>query len=133
MTEFVEWLEQQLRDRGWSHQDMADRSGTFTRSSVSMVLSGKQNPGLEFCKGVARALHMRPETVLRKAGLLPPVPGDTDDPSLNAWWEFGKQLSEAERAEAIRYATWAFFGGRPRPADREREDPAPNAGAEPAT
>jgi hypothetical protein len=41
---------------------------------VSNVLTGKQVPGLEFCKGVAQALDMRTEELLRLAGHLPPVP-----------------------------------------------------------
>jgi len=116
--DFVNWLGRELEERDWSYQGLADRAG-FTRSAVSTVMTRRQNPGLEFCKGVARAFHMRPETVLRRAGLLPPVPGDTDDASLQSWWEFGKQLTPEEREEAIRYAMWAFLGGRPRrPAER---------------
>jgi transcriptional regulator with XRE-family HTH domain len=129
MTDFADWLARELEKRGWTHQDLADRGG-FTRPSVTQVLNGKQNPGLEFCKGVARAFGMRPETVLRKAGHLPPLPGETEDASLGRWWEFGKQLTPEEREEAIRYAMWAFLGGRPRrPEERNPngEEPSPSS------
>ena len=72
MTQIGEWLEGQLEQRGWSSSELARRAG-ISQSSVSNVLTGKQIPGLEFCKGVARALDLRPEELLRQAGHLPPV------------------------------------------------------------
>jgi transcriptional regulator with XRE-family HTH domain len=52
---------------------LARRAG-ISQSSVSNVLTGKQVPGLEFCKGAARALGMRTEELLSLAGHLPPLP-----------------------------------------------------------
>ena len=73
MTEISEWLSQQLEERGWSSSELARRAGV-SQSSVSNVLTGKQIPGLEFCKGVAQALDLRAEELLRRAGHLPPMP-----------------------------------------------------------
>jgi len=73
MTEISEWLDQQIQERGWSSSELARRAG-ISQSSVSNVLTGKQIPGLEFCKGVARALGMRTEELLQRAGHLPPMP-----------------------------------------------------------
>ena len=73
MTQISEWLEQQLQARGWSSSELARRAG-ISQSSVSNVLTGKQIPGLEFCKGVARALDLRTEELLQRAGHLPPMP-----------------------------------------------------------
>jgi transcriptional regulator with XRE-family HTH domain len=73
MTKISEWLEQQLRARGWSSSELARRAG-ISQSSVSNVLTGKQIPGLEFCKGVARALDLRTEELLQRAGHLPSMP-----------------------------------------------------------
>ncbi len=39
-----------------------------------MILSRQKNPGLDFCIGVARALDLPPEDILRRAALLPPLP-----------------------------------------------------------
>ena len=106
-NDFVDWLRQQLELRAWSYQDLADRSG-LSKGTIGVVMTEKQNPGFEFCKCVAQAFRMRPEEVLRIAGLLPSVPGDTDDPSLSQWWEFGKELTPEERQEAVEYALWRF-------------------------
>jgi len=73
MTEINEWLDQQIKERGWSSSELARRAG-ISQSSVSNVLTGKQIPGLEFCKGVARALDVRTEELLQRAGHLPPMP-----------------------------------------------------------
>jgi transcriptional regulator with XRE-family HTH domain len=73
MTHIGEWLGQQLEQRAWSSSELARRAG-ISQSSVSNVLTGKQVPGLEFCKGVAKALDMQPEEMLRLAGHLPPMP-----------------------------------------------------------
>jgi transcriptional regulator with XRE-family HTH domain len=73
MTEIGEWLGQQLQERGWSSSELARRAG-ISQSSVSNVLTGKQVPGLEFCKGAAQALGMRTEELLSLAGHLPPLP-----------------------------------------------------------
>ena len=73
MTKISEWLHQQLDERGWSSSELARRAG-ISQSSVSNVLTGKQIPGLEFCKGVAQALDVRTVELLQRAGHLPPMP-----------------------------------------------------------
>ena len=73
MTEIDKWLERQLQERGWSSSELARRAG-ISQSAVSNVLTGKQIPGLEFCKGVASALDLRTEELLSLAGHLPPMP-----------------------------------------------------------
>lgn len=128
-NDFVDWLRQQLESRDWSYQDLADRSG-LSKGTIGVVMTDKQNPGFEFCKGIAQAFHMRAEEVLRIAGLLPPVPGDTDDASLSAWWEFGKELTPEERQEAVEYALWRFKRGLGRDRGSRTptgEVPAPSA------
>ena len=73
MTEISQWLDRQLKQRAWSSSELARRAG-ISQSSVSNVLTGKQIPGLEFCKGVAKALGVRTEELLQRAGHLPPMP-----------------------------------------------------------
>lgn len=71
--EFPRWLLAEIESRGWNKSELARRAG-LNDSTVSMVMSGKRNPGFDFCVGVANALEVRPETVLRQAGLLPSEP-----------------------------------------------------------
>jgi transcriptional regulator with XRE-family HTH domain len=73
MSEFGEWLAEELKQRAWSSSELARRAG-ISQSSVSNVLTGKQIPGLEFCKGVAKALDLPADRLLRLAGHLAYVP-----------------------------------------------------------
>lgn len=70
---FSDWLNVELKDRGWTMRELDRRSG-LSVATISNVISGKTNPGLHFCVEVGRAFKMLPETVLRKAGLLPLLP-----------------------------------------------------------
>ena len=70
-----EWITEELNTRGWSIRELARRA-ELSHATINGVLSGTANPGLDFCKGVARALHVAPEDVIRKAGLLPYIPPD---------------------------------------------------------
>lgn len=70
---FVLWLSDEIKDRrGWSLREFASRAG-LNVATVSLVLSGKRKPGVDFCKGVVKAFpgEVTQEEVMRKAGLLP--------------------------------------------------------------
>jgi transcriptional regulator with XRE-family HTH domain len=77
-AEFIKWLMEEMTTNGWTNSELARRAGVVP-STVSMVLSRRQRPGLEFCVGIARALHVPPEEVLRLAGLLPPLPSTVEE------------------------------------------------------
>jgi transcriptional regulator with XRE-family HTH domain len=77
-TEFINWLIEEMKKRGWNNSELARRAGVVP-STVSMVLSEQQRPGLEFCTGVAQALNMPPDKILRLAGLLPPLPPSVEE------------------------------------------------------
>ncbi len=72
-ADFAEWLREELRNRDWSQSDLSRRSGVST-AQITRVLSGERGIGEATCKSLARALHLPPEEVFRKAGLLPPKP-----------------------------------------------------------
>jgi hypothetical protein len=42
-------------------------------------MGGRSRPGLQFCIGIARALHVAPVDVLRRAGLLPSIPEEVHE------------------------------------------------------
>ncbi len=71
-TEFRAWLRVQLEVRGWSYRKLAQRGG-FSEAMVSHVMRGFRAVTFPFCQGVAQALGLPPEDVLRHAGLLEPV------------------------------------------------------------
>lgn len=71
MNDFTQWLTERIRENGWSNNELGRRAG-LSSAAVSLVMTGRQKPGLDFCRGVAVALDEPPEKVLRLAGLLPP-------------------------------------------------------------
>lgn len=72
-TTFSKWLIEQVEGRGWSYAELARRAD-LSGATISLVVNEQKNPGTDFCAGVARALDLPPETVFRRAGLLPPEP-----------------------------------------------------------
>jgi len=77
-TVFVDWLNNELRERGWTDSEFARRA-ELAPSSVSMVMSGHRGPGVEFCLGVARALKIPGDKILRLVGILPQLPGGPEE------------------------------------------------------
>ena len=77
-TSFSDWLMVQLRDRGWDQAELVRRSG-MSSGTISRIITGSRKPGTDATKGIARALKMPVEEVMRKAGLLPVPAGATAD------------------------------------------------------
>jgi len=73
MSEFVDWLNDELEKRGWSYNELGRRAD-LSSGGVSIVMTERQKPGYQFCIKVALALKDSPERVLRLAGLLPTRP-----------------------------------------------------------
>ena len=76
METFTDWLDGELKARGWSRSEAARRSG-LSASMFDKVINGHANPGHRFCEGVAHLFSLSTEEVFRRAGLLPPVPEET--------------------------------------------------------
>jgi transcriptional regulator with XRE-family HTH domain len=72
-NDFTQWLSEQVEDRGWTFNELARRAG-LSSGTVSKVMTQAVLPSWDFCAAVAGALGMRPESVLRQAGLLPQLP-----------------------------------------------------------
>jgi len=70
--DFIDWLQQEMLNRGWNQAELARRSGTTT-AQISRVMTGEQRPGPVVGRKIARALHIPPEEVFRRAGMLPPT------------------------------------------------------------
>jgi transcriptional regulator with XRE-family HTH domain len=69
--DFVEWLENEMKQRGIIPAELARRGG-ITRSAVSKLLSRQQKrPGIEMLDAIARALDMPKEIIYQKVGYLP--------------------------------------------------------------
>ncbi len=75
---FATWLEFQLKEHNISQSELARRAGV-TRGAINGILMGARGPGVDLCKGIAKALEIPPEQVLRAAGLLPPAVNIDED------------------------------------------------------
>ncbi len=67
---FADWLQQEMNTRGWDQSELARRSGVTT-AQVSRLLTGERRPGPAASRKIARAFHLPPEELFRRAGLLP--------------------------------------------------------------
>lgn len=81
--QFAEWLTDQLRQRGWTQGKLILYSGSseeerLSSAAVSRYSTGKMLPEVVTCQKIARALGLPIELVLRKAGLIEPLPKETD-------------------------------------------------------
>lgn len=68
-TDFVSWVNEELKRRGWTQAELASRGG-FTGAALSKMLSRERMPGIDLCKGIAKAFGMKDTDVLRLAGLI---------------------------------------------------------------
>lgn len=68
--DFREWLNNEIKLRGFSLAELARLSGV-SKGAISNILNGHRNPTAESLEGIAHALGLPAETVYRKAGLLP--------------------------------------------------------------
>ena len=73
---FIDWLLDEMNSRNINISRLAKMAG-ISQSTVSNVLSGRQNPGTDFCLGVSKAFGIDPNIVLRQARLKQTIP-DTE-------------------------------------------------------
>lgn len=79
MDHFSEWLREQLKIRGWDQAELARRSG-ITPGQISRIITAMRQPGPDAVNGIATALRVPAEEVMRRAGLLPmPASATMDD------------------------------------------------------
>lgn len=68
--DFAHWLVQRIDSKGWTQAEFARRAEVGP-ATVSRVISGENNPGLDFLQGAARAFSLPLEEMMRLAGILP--------------------------------------------------------------
>lgn len=103
--QFVNWLNEQLSERGWSQRELARRA-RLSHTSIARVVDGSRNPSADFVASVARALGERPESLFRLAGLLPAYHGTEDEQAIQELEEVWRELSPEERRQVYQYAMW---------------------------
>ena len=83
-SQFAEWFNQQLRQRGWTQGKLIAQSGStkeerLSSAAVSRYSTGKMLPDAASCQKIARAFDVPVELVLRKASLISTPSSDEPD------------------------------------------------------
>jgi transcriptional regulator with XRE-family HTH domain len=73
MEEFINWVRNELKHRGWLQEDIVKRGG-ISSGAISKVMSGERNPGPEFCRAIAKAFNISQQEVFVRARLMDPPP-----------------------------------------------------------
>lgn len=107
VNDFVSWLISEMNSRGWSNSELARRAGVVP-STISLLVTGKSNPGEDLCTGIARAFRITPEEVFRRAGLLPPLLDTDNDPNITRVVEYLRRMSQSDRAEILAYTMFRY-------------------------
>lgn len=85
----AKWINEEIKQRGWSQRELARRSGV-SNTLISKVMSDDVPASWEFCLAIAKPLGKSPLEVFQIAGLL-------DGPN----GEQAEQLSDAEMLQQI--------------------------------
>ena len=80
LTELREYISTQQQHRGWTNSEFARRAG-IARSSLRRALGTEEDyaPNVDVLMGIARALEIPVEGLLRMARILDPEPTQTRD------------------------------------------------------
>lgn len=106
MQRLREFINNEIDEKGWTVTELARRA-ELAQPTVGDVLNGKTNPGLRFYIGMARALQVSVDHLLRLAGDLPAnVVSPEDELTLAELLDVAKRLSPDERADLLEYALW---------------------------
>ena len=108
--DFSLWLLREIEERGWSYSETARRGG-ISHARISQVIAGN-NPGEEFCQAIARAFKIPVIEVMRRAGILEPLPAEPTRAQIAQLLECFDEMTIEERIEVLRYVRWV----------REREE-----------
>jgi transcriptional regulator with XRE-family HTH domain len=103
--DFVDWLEDEMKRRGWAPAELAKAAGMYP-STLSRILTRERSAGPEACNALAKALGLAPAVVFQRAGIMDPSPltGIERDELLSQLVTLARQLSPAERRRLTRIA-----------------------------
>lgn len=110
MSDFSEWLQDQLDERGWRQKDLVNSTGIYS-SYITHILQNKHLPRPKFCRSIARGLDLQEEVVFLQAGHLSPK--NYSDSDLEYWTSVFSQLSIHDQQELIEYARFKLLFKQP--------------------
>ena len=77
-------------------------------STVSMVITEQHGPSVDFCVGVAKALKIPPEQVLREAGILPEGSASEDDKAATEIHDMVQRMPDDMRQQVLDYVRYLY-------------------------
>ena len=101
MSDFSDWITEQINERGWKKKELAKRSG-LDISFTCQIIKGKIRPGAVACRAIAKGLDVPEVTVFRQIGYLTEDP--LNDPSVETFITIISQLSEEDQSELLEIA-----------------------------
>lgn len=72
MENFINWLNEELRKRGWNRAELSRKSG-LGESTLSSIYSGSRKVGKKSAQKIADALDLPESEVFRQAGIIESV------------------------------------------------------------
>lgn len=77
VEDFYNFIEEELKKRDWTWYELGRRA-KLSDGTISNIRTGMRGVGKKTLNGIARALEVPTEHIYRLAGLLPPVPKETE-------------------------------------------------------
>lgn len=77
-TRLIDYLQAKMAEREWNQSDLA-RHAKLNRGTVSNILNGNRDAGVDVLVSLARALNVPPDDLFREAGVFPSEPELTKD------------------------------------------------------
>lgn len=118
---FGQWLNDEMRGRGWTMSELGRRSG-YSHASISNVINGITKPSWDFSAAMAKAFDYAPPYVFRMAGLLPNPPAT---PLILELVELIEGMSEEGRALLLPILRVLVTGYPAIPEGKEDTHPTP--------
>jgi transcriptional regulator with XRE-family HTH domain len=113
-TSFIDWLRNELRERGWTQAELARRSG-ISPAHITKALNGERGFGEQSIRAIANAFNLPAEHVFRMAGVLPPVSAEKSKMAELSY--LLNMLDDDDLDELIRFARFRLE-------DKEKKKPS---------
>ena len=97
-NDFVTWVKSEIEARGWTQAELAKRGG-FSTAALSHILNRERLPGVEICRGIAKAFGMKDIQVLEIAGLATDSSSPKFSPGVEATAAMLNDLPEEDQEE----------------------------------
>jgi transcriptional regulator with XRE-family HTH domain len=99
MVTFGEWLEAELKQRGWKQADLARATNLYRQTINRVIRDERLRPDDETLQAIAKALGYDAEYVYRQAKRLPRKKNPEDRPLMQMLIEAAWELPDDELAE----------------------------------